>query len=72
MTFDQTVKELHEFLGTTNRCYIVNCGENPEVKVLEIRTGVERFYCLRCALELIDLAPNFFQLVRANGYQSNR
>jgi transposase-like protein len=52
MTFDEVVKEHHEVLGTTTKCYILTCGQDAVVVMRGNQSGNTQFYCQRCADEL--------------------
>lgn len=51
--FTETVRVWHQILKTTNKCYIIACGEATEVALKGKQSGEVKFYCKRCAEELV-------------------
>lgn len=51
--FDTVLKQYHGVLQTENKCNILCCGENTEIALIGIESGNKRFYCKRCADELL-------------------
>jgi hypothetical protein len=62
-TWAETIRDLHENLGSTNLCMILVCGRPTEVTVLWVRTGERYHYCARCAHELAHEFPRLFAIV---------
>jgi hypothetical protein len=61
-TFDEVVKEHHEVLKTTNKCYILNCGNIPEIILRGKQSGNIHYYCRECSFNLIN--TGLFEQVR--------
>lgn len=60
--FESVIKKWHERLGTTNKCYILNCGQIPTVALMGVSSGKVHFYCARCADEVMK--TRIFQRVK--------
>jgi len=61
-SYNEFMRETHERHGTANKCYILLCGENPEVAIRGKQSGEIRFYCARCASELLETFSNLFEI----------
>jgi len=61
--FDTLVRVLSE-KRPANACYIVNCENTTSVAVRGLQSGDVRFYCERCAEELLTDFNTLFELVK--------
>lgn len=63
--FEETVRQCHERLGDPiDNCFIVNCKNKAVVPVRGIKSGKVKFYCARCAAELLTDFYNLFEVAR--------